>query len=341
VTLFKRGKLWWAYFTIDGVRHQESTGTPNRRSAERILKELKEQANLERHHIADFDPEITFAAVAEQFLSAGPSFFNQDRLKHLLPFFRLLKVRELTRNKVYEYRTARKAITPLLTDSTLNKDVGVLRHTLNWAVEAELIPINPIPRPPMISVRRIPKPILTVSEEEQLLTVAKPHLRNLILAALDTGMRRGELLAERWDHVDLARKLLFVSFSKTVAGHGREIPLTARMIELLGSLKHGSLFVFDYRGKPIRDLKTAWNTTQRKAGLVRHFRFHDLRHCFATRLMEAGVIVDVRKVLMGHVDRSVHGGYTHVSLPAKREAILKMEQWVAAEKRREAICCRT
>ena len=61
---------------------------------------------------------------------------------------------------------------------------------------------------------------------------------------------------------------------------------------------------------------------------IRPMRFHDLRHTFNTRLMEAGVLAEVRMVLMGHsVAAKVHALYTHVELPAKREAIGKMEDW--------------
>jgi|SRR5882672_11304413 len=334
MTLFKRGSIWWAYFTIDGVRHQESTGTTKRRIAERIFRDLREAANLKRFQVTEFDPEITFQETADTFIVSGPNPFNLDRLTHLLPFFGPLKISEITRNRATEYRAERKRTNPSLKDATLNKDLGVLRHILYWAVETELIPTNPLVRLPMLPVRRIPLPVLTVAEEERLLAVAKPHLRALVIAALDTGMRRGELLRERWEHVDLARNILSVSRSKTPGGEGREIPLTGRCAEVVKTMKRETPFVFGYRGAPILDIKTSWNTAQRKAGLSRHFRFHDLRHCFNTRLMEAGVIADVRKALMGHEDRSVHSAYTHVELPVKREAIRKLEHWIFAEKQR-------
>ena len=60
-----------------------------------------------------------------------------------------------------------------------------------------------------------------------------PHLKPIIMTALDTGMRRGEILQQRWEHIDLDRQLLFVTRSKTAAGEAREIPLTARVICLL------------------------------------------------------------------------------------------------------------
>jgi integrase len=158
-------------------------------------------------------------------------------------------------------------------------------------------------------------------------------MRDLIVAGVDTGMRRGELLAQQWEHVDLVRGILFVSRSKTPEGESREIPLTARLTLILKKRleQRGSTpatgHVFTYAKKPMLDVKTGWNSAQAKAKLLRHYRFHDLRHTFNSRMMDAGVIADIRKALMGHEDRSVHWGYTHVELPAKREAIKKLEAW--------------
>ena len=75
-------------------------------------------------------------------------------------------------------------------------------------------------------------------------------------------------------------------------------------------------------------MKRSWKTALKNAR-IRHVRFHDLRHTFNTRLMEAGVLQEIRMALMGHSAGSkVHATYTHIELPAKREAIRKLEQWV-------------
>jgi integrase len=151
----------------------------------------------------------------------------------------------------------------------------------------------------------------------------------LIVTAIDTGMRRGELFQQVWEDVDLDRGILFVTRSKTAEGDAREIPLTTRVLALLremaakASTPTGPVFVF--QGHPITDLKRSWGTAQRDAELPLRYRVHDLRHTFATRLMEAGVVQDIRMALMGHEPRTVHWGYTHVELPAKREAIKKLE----------------
>jgi integrase len=334
MTLMKRGNVWWVYFTIGGVRYQESTKTSNRRIAEEVERQLRNEVVKKQFNLhPDYDPTLTINAISEKFKGTNPAFYTLDRLKHLSPFFGSMRVAEVTKNKCLEYRNTRKVEKPKLKDATLNKDLGVLRHLLYWAVDEQLIPANPLARLPMIRERRTARPVMSVGDEEKLLAVAKPHLKDLIIAALDTGMRRGELLGQLWEHVDLVRGILFVSRSKTPEGESREIPLTERLIEILrkkseqSGSEEPSGHVFTYAKRPILDVKTGWNSAQVKAELIRHYRFHDLRHTFNSRLMDAGVIADIRKVLMGHEDRSVHWGYTHVELPAKREAIKKLEAW--------------
>jgi len=87
------------------------------------------------------------------------------------------------------------------------------------------------------------------------------------------------------------------------------------------------MIIPSYQGKAIGDLKRSWETAQRNAKIPIRYRFHDLRHTFATRLMLAGVVQDIRMALMGHEPRTVRWGYTHIELRAKREAIRKLEGW--------------
>jgi integrase len=340
MTLFKRGRYWWTGFYVDGRRFQQSTGTGNRRQAETVEQKLKGEMNLRSFDIAVVDPAITVEAVAAQFIKhTSPGGFHVGRIRFLNVFFGTMPVRAVTRNTVAEYRQARRIEKPKLKDSSLNRDVGVLRRVLYWALEQGLITANPLARISMVRERRVKKPILSLAHEHLILATAKPHLRELVIAAVDTGMRRGELFKQVWEDVDLTHNVLFVTRSKTAEGDGREIPLTYRLKDLLQHKAKGldsvSGSVFTYQGNPIGDFKRSWKTAQRDAKLPLHYRFHDLRHTFATRLMEAGVVQDIRMALMGHEPRTVHWGYTHVDLAAKREAIKKLERWREKERKRK------
>lgn len=336
MTLFRRGHRWWAYFYIDGIRHQQSTGTSNRRLAERIAQQLHDEAILRRHQLPSVDPDMTFEALAARFIvNAGPRPNHLHRLRHLLPFFGEQPLRSITKAAVREYREARHRAKPLR-DATINRDVSVLRHLLYWAVDEGYLTNNPLTRLRLVPERRTPRPVLTFTEEEILLAHAAPHLHDLIVAALDTGMRAGELLHQRWEQIDLTRGVLLVSRSKTIQGEGREIPLTSRMQTLLAAHRKETGYVFTYGGERIAwSIKTAWRSVIRH--LPRHVRFHDLRHTFNTRLLEAGVLQEVRKALMGHTSgQGVHGVYTHIELPLKRQAIAQLEAWWLEQRARRS-----
>jgi integrase len=89
--------------------------------------------------------------------------------------------------------------------------------------------------------------------------------------------------------MDLDRHLLFVTRSKTAEGEAREIPLTARLLGLLMATHQPNGTVFTFRDRPLHRIKTAWKAALRRSG-IRPLRFHDLRHTFNNRLMEAGVM---------------------------------------------------
>jgi integrase len=145
-------------------------------------------------------------------------------------------------------------------------------------------------------------------------------------------MRRGEITHQLWQDVDLPRKLLYVSLSKTPEGEMREIPLTSRLADLLAGMSRDDGLVFTYKDEAVRIIKRSWGSALKRAK-VRHIRFHDLRHTFNTRLLEAGVIQEVRMALMGHSSgHSVHATYTHVELPIKRHAIARLELWVKEQR---------
>ena len=312
---------------MDGVRHQISTGTGNKRQAETIEQKLRDDANTRRFQLVQYDPDLTVAALVTRFMAdAGPKPHHIYQIKALLPFFGDKVVSRLNRNMAKDFRLWRKK--QEVTDATVNRALSTLRHILYWAVDESLLPANPMARVPLVRERRLRRPVMTVAEEEALLAAVPEYLQRIIIAALDTGMRRGEILRQDWQDVDLTRKLLLVSHSKTAEGESRAIPLTNRLFNLLSGSRRNEGPVFTRHEKPLSWIRKGWLAGLKRAGL-RHFRFHDLRHTFNTRLVEAGVIEAVRMSLMGHSGGSrVHSIYTHVELPLRREAIARLEEWV-------------
>lgn len=329
MSLFKRGNVYWAYLYRDGVRHQYSTGTSNRKQAEKIEDKLKHDLNDSRFQLVEFDPDITFGAIAARFVASGSA--RPHHLYHLrfvLSLFSDVPALRITKALAEEFRRKRRTSNPAIKDATINRDLSVVRHILYWAVDQQLIAANPLARLKMAPERRIRRQILSVAEEVLLLGAATGHLNAMILIALDTGMRRGEITSQQWGDIDFSQKILAVTRSKTPGGEFREIPLTERLYAYLSEHRKPEGLVIEFHGQPVRIVKRAWKTALKNGG-IRHIRFHDLRHTFNTRLMESGVLQEVRMAIMGHsTGSSIHSIYTHIELPTKRAAIRKLEAWV-------------
>jgi len=326
--LYKRSNIWWAYVTVDGVRECRTTGLTNRKLAEAFERKFKDELVAKAAGLTELNPDMTVSELAARFLaSAEVKPHHIDRLKILLPYWGDRTLRSITRGCVKDYRAARMKAREL-TETTISRDLEVLRHLLFWAVEEGILAANPLAGLRMPRARKRKRPILSWDDEQTLLNACSPHLARIMITALDTGMRRGEITNQDWADIDFARGVLSVTHSKTPEGEQREIPLTNRMRSLLAPGRQSSGPIFTFKDEPIARIKTAWAGAIRRSGIPR-LRFHDLRHTFNTRLLELGVLADVRKALMGHSSgEDVHSIYTHVEMPLKRQAMDKLNAWM-------------
>lgn len=155
--------------------------------------------------------------------------------------------------------------------------------------------------------------ILTIEEEKRLLDSSITYLKPIILTALNTGMRRGEILNLKWSEVDFANNSIMVSQTNSKSKKARKVYINSTLKRLLLELKlksAGNEFVFLDEGNPLREIKNGFKAACRRAG-IQGLRFHDLRHTAATRMIEAGAsIVAVNKIL-GHSDIKTTMRYTH------------------------------
>jgi integrase len=157
---------------------------------------------------------------------------------------------------------------------------------------------------------------ITAEEEKKLfaqLTGRRDHIRSVVTIALNTGMRRGEILGLQWEHANFLARTVFIARSKT--GKTRTIPMNDIVFKELMTLKQDAgpkEFVFSNsrRRVNIDSIKTGWRNACAAAGLV-DLRFHDTRHTFATRLRANGVHEwDIRD-LLGHTTTRMTSVYTH------------------------------
>ena len=146
---------------------------------------------------------------------------------------------------------------------------------------------------------------------------------HVIRLLLYTGARKREILDAKWEEIDLNRKLLTVPAARSKSKKPRHIPLSEPALELLRSLprEEGIPWVFfnSKTKKPPVSMFNSWNSIRRKVGLA-EVRLHDLRHSYASFLVNAGrSLYEVQK-LLGHYDPKVTMRYAHLSSDAMLEA---------------------
>jgi integrase len=249
-----------------------------------------------------------------------------------------------------------------LTPASINRTLGLLRHMLNWAVGREYLERTPFRRGTEVLIRlehEDNKRRRRVSEEEEeaLLAVASPHLRSMIIAALDTGMRRGEMLALRLGDIDWKRRLIVLRGSTTKSRKTRVVPIgTSRLLAVLewqkldstGEEKKADALVFSNEvGEALKTFKKAWLVAVLKAHRVDpHWRkgaykdltsecqerfreinlhWHDLRHEYASRLVERGVPLAQVRDLLGHASILTTERYDNQRLEALQAAAARLE----------------
>ncbi len=153
------------------------------------------------------------------------------------------------------------------------------------------------------------------------------HLKPMFLLSINTGMRRGEVFSLTWSDVDLKRSTLTIKGSSAKSGKTRHIPLNSEALDALKKWKSqskGTNLVFPgEKGKPLSNIKTAWNNII-KTARVDNFRWHDLRHHFASKLVMESVDLNTVRELLGHGDLKMTLRYAHLAPKKKMEAVEKL-----------------
>lgn len=176
------------------------------------------------------------------------------------------------------------------------------RKMLNLAVEWGYLFEREVPRIKLFPEKdNLKERILTAEEEARLFEASSVHLKPVLKVALNTGMRRGEILSLRWGEVDLEARV--VKAVRTKSRKVRLIPLNDVLLEEFEKLRRAggegeSVF-------PHKSVRSAFEGACRRAG-IKNLRFHDLRHTCATRLVERGVDLITVKELLGHHNGALH-----------------------------------
>lgn len=209
-----------------------------------------------------------------------------------------------------------------------NRDLNLLRAAFNWAVLKGLLPRSPfrVGDVPVIKMAREEARTrrLQPGEDERLMAHAG-RLADIITAALETGMRKGEILSLQWDQVRFSpRAELFLPAVKTKTKRDRRVPISSVLREILdrrqynpaGARLPAEAYVFgDEIGRPRKSIKRAWEGILKRAALL-DLHFHDLRREAGSRWMDAGIPLATIQRWLGHANIAQTSTYLGASLGA-------------------------
>jgi integrase len=351
-----------------GARKEKSRSAPSISEAKRCLKDLEDEFETGGQQAVETD-QMTFAELAKhcketryceaQYDSEGRKIIGvrgkdtiDSHIKALEEYFGSDKLRDIRVANLRAYRKHRLFCKnrhgKRLSVATVNRELSTMRAMLNEAMVNDWILVNPFKkvRPgELISVadERRRETILTPAEEKVLLAACathwRRHLRVLVIAALDTGARQGELLKLRWSDIALDEGVIKnVTSYKGKTVQRREVPLTGRLRAALLDLKQKRGAATFKRGrtsgnKPdnalvfgvTNNVQNSWRAARKDANLE-HLRFHDLRHTAATRLAQTMQLALVGQVL-GHSDPKTTHRYVNRTRDVIKQAGLALQNW--------------
>ena len=291
---------------------------------EAVRKEFDAEYGLKRQREKTTFKELS-AMYLEDYAKQNKKSWKDDQYRieaNMNPYFKDAELDDITPQRIEQYRAER--LEAGVTKSTINRELTILKKMFNLAIDWNLTEQNPIVKVKLFSEKGTKKErILKADEESKLLPACPDHLKPIIIMALNTGMRRGEILNLRWRQVDLERRL--VTAENTKGGQNRTIPVNGTLFHELARIKAqgGSselVFPNPRTGRPFTELKNSFKKACRTVG-IHDLRFHDLRHTFATRLIEGGVDIVTVKELLGHFSVTVTQRYTHPGQLQKKLAV--------------------
>ncbi len=333
IRIYKRkgSKNYYGDFRIDGRRKRKPLGVTTLEEARAVVKRLEVQIALNGFGIFD-RPKITFGDFCTEYLEITKSKHTERTHEGywytcnavLLPLWGDRLLHSITTVDVEIFMNSRRET---VRPATVNKDLRHLRAIFSRAVVWKYLSENPAKGVSAFKQNEQHETFLDADEIDRVIR-ASGRLRPLIVTAINTGLRSGELYNLRWQDVDFDGECINVTNRvdwNTKNHRNRSIPMSHAVQETLvehrDSRVSGPEFVFrNIDGGQLKDVRKALKKIEQEAG-VNHFTLHDLRRTFASHLVFSNTPISSVKELMGHRDISTTAQYTRTAQAHLRSAI--------------------
>lgn len=315
MSLYKRGDSpnWWVKLSHNGRTIQRSAGTTDRRKAKEYHDKLKAQMWDEAR--LGHRPSRTWEeAVIRWIDEKGHKASLHDDKMHFRWLHGLLagkRLEDVNRELVDQLTKRRRA--DGVSDATVNRMLALLRSVLRIAVD-EWEWLERAPKIRMLKEPKLRVRYLTQDEAKRLLHELPAHLAAMVWFSLLTGLRQRNVRDLKWSQVNLADRLAWIHHDEAKARKAIAVPLSVDAVQVLkDQLENGSAYCFTYRGQPIRQVGTkAWYGALKRAG-IENFRWHDLRHTWASWHVQQGTPLYALQELGGWSSHEMVKRYAHFS----------------------------
>ena len=320
--ILKKGENWYVDYYCGGHRKREKIG-PSKSLAKEVFLKRRSEVAERRFFPERSKASIFFSQAVEKYWKLEGQYLKAKGIravfKTLESRFGDRKFAEISLADLQEFYNEKAELTSA---STANRIMAFLSPLFNRAKEwGDFFGENPAEK----IRRRKPSShrlrFLSEVEIKELLNASETRIRPVLACAILTGMRKGEILGLRWENVDLEHDTIFILKSKS--GKPREIPISKKLKEVFLGLRPKSIgSVFDM---PEITLRRQFARAL-KNGKIQEFRFHDLRHTFASHfVMRTGDLPSLQKIL-GHSSPQMTQRYAHL---AKEHLAAKMDKFDA------------
>ncbi len=326
-TIRKRGKVWYVDYYYKGKRYAKAI-SKHRRVAELALKDIEVKIGKEEHLGVHATGKITLSSFGDKYLEFSkvnkrPSSCRRDKLslKHLREYFKNMYLQQITSEKVEKYKIERAR---KVKHATVNRELACLKHLFTKAMEWKYTAENPVKKVKLF--KEPPGRIRYLEKQEihRLIKECSPYVRPIVTIALNTGMRLSELLNLKWNNIDLKEKTIIVIDSKS--NESRVIPVNSTTLSVLKTIETNNAFVFTKKnGEPYKNIRNGFKNAVKRAG-IEDFRFHDLRHTFASHLAMSGWNLKTIQQLLGHKTIAMTVRYSHLSISHLQDAINSLDK---------------
>lgn len=333
--LYRRGQAWWMSFTSNGKQYRKPTETNNRKLAEKIYGKVLTQIAENKWFDIDEGSQRTFEELvakyeATEFKELKSWRSVESYLKQLKDFFGNRTLSQITPALIDEFRQKRKAEKDK--PATIVRKLNILKRMLNLAKKRWMWvrDVPPIEMERRADVKRLR--YLSYVEYHKLLQHCEEWLRKIVTVAAWTGLRKGNILGLRREQVNMFARTITLAGSETKNEEPLIIPIATPAYEALKEamkVTHlNTALVFCHPdGKPYTTMRVQRAFKKAlKAAEIKDFRFHDLRHCFASWNRQAGVDLDTLADLMGHKDTRMTRRYAHIGPKHLTSAISQLEK---------------